>query len=56
MDNRTRAQPHRLDDGFMKWCRAVIRWNTSDGTHHNAQIIDTKKGGENGESGSSQTR
>lgn len=49
MDNRVRAEPgHKLDE-FMKWSRAVTRGNTSDGTRRNAQIIDTKKGGENGE-------
>lgn len=58
MENRVRAEPgkHRLDDGFMKWCRAVTRGKTSDGTRRNAQIIDTKKGGENDERGNSQTR
>lgn len=54
---KIRAEPgkHRLD-GFMKWSRAVTRGNTSDGTRCNAQIIDTKKGGENDERGNSQTR
>lgn len=45
--NKTRAEPgKRRLDGFMEWCWAVIKGNTSDGTHRNAQIIDTKKGGE----------
>lgn len=57
MHDRIRAEPtHRLDNGFMKWCRAVTRGKTSDGTRRNAQIIDTKKGGENDERGNSQTR
>lgn len=55
--NKTRDNPgeYRLDR-FVKWCRAVTGGKISDGTRRNAQIIDTKKGGENDERGNSQTR
>lgn len=58
MENRARAEPHRLDR-FTQWSREIIATNKregGDGTRRNAQIIDTKKGGENDERGNSQTR
>lgn len=38
MDDRVRAEPHRLDNGFMKWCKQTVRENKkTGGLEKNAQ-------------------
>ena len=43
MDDRVRAEPHRLDNGFMKWCKQTVRENEPP----QRTINNRKKGGEN---------
>ena len=44
MHDRIRAEPtHRLDNGFMKWCKQTVRENEPP----QRTINNRKKGGEN---------
>lgn len=42
--NKTRAEPgHRLDDGFMKWCKQIVTKNRREGENQGARSDTLKK-------------
>ena len=42
--NKTRAEPrHRLDDGFMKWCKQIVTKNRREGENQSARPDTLKK-------------